>query len=256
MLGWFALAWAQDPVLKLVVTDPSGSVVLEDARPLPFEIVLPGDGHALMIYAAPFEGGRALIDLVTGPMRDGDRPVTRFERSSELEPWVGRVVEVPWKHKGTWSVRAAWGTTWEAPAPEPSAEACEPASGPVLTRALSVRFDDGTGYAVAPGVAATPSGEGRARVSTGGLSFDVGVEPGDVGEAVLDPTGHRYVSGPTPRRLPAGLVGRTTLGEVWFEGAEAIAVTTQPRIDATVVEVRTACASVWLAPPPPTIRIE
>ncbi|MCA9492833.1 MAG: hypothetical protein KC621_23035, partial [Myxococcales bacterium] len=122
-------------------------------------------------------------------------------------------------------------------------------------RERTARFDDGTGYAVSPGVAAEPSGEGRARVTTGGLSFEIAVEPGDVAEAVADPAGHQYASSPTPRVLPAGLVGRTTLGEVRFDGASELTVATQPRIDASVVEVRVPCASVWLAPPPPAIRM-
>ncbi len=243
---------ADPPLIALVVTDPEGAVVLDETLPLthPLERTFLVDTHGLGLWIAPFDDRRAVVELVTGKVKDGV-PKTRFSRSDELDPFLPADLELGYKREPPWRVEVTLGRVWAAPEPTTGVGACAAEEGSVTARELVATLDDGTGYVVAAGVPVEPTTPGTGRVTLGGLSFAVRLVDGDLGPPQADVASRRFAA-PTrsPELLPPGVVGHTALGEVRWDAPTPLPVAARSAVDAEVVTVEVPCARVVLRPRP------
>lgn len=125
----------------------------------------------------------------------------------------------------------------------------------VTSREIVGKLEDGTGYRVAAGVPVMAEGEGKWRVSTGGLSFVIDApNPEDVGISYRA-SPHFEAIAEHPVALPAGTIGQTALGPVTWTGDAPIPVVAMRGAADPRATVRVACAEVRLAPTPGTLTL-
>lgn len=118
----------------------------------------------------------------------------------------------------------------------------------VTSREVVGKFPDGTGYRVAAGVPVTEEGEGRYRVSTGGLSFVIETADKDDIAFYYRGSGHFDAMAEHPVSFPAGTLGQTALGPVTWAGPEPIPVAGLRGVAHPRATVRVPCAEARVAP--------
>lgn len=109
-----------EAVLLVEVADADGTVLLAEEVALPADRAVVTGKRALGLYAARFDGTRAVLELVAGRSVDG-RPKPRWQESHELDPFAPFEGTVTYKD-ASWRVRATLGERWSPPAPVPAAE--------------------------------------------------------------------------------------------------------------------------------------
>ncbi len=164
-------------VAAMVVTDPSGEVVLQHEGPLPLErVVASVDGRSgLMVWVAAAGEVGQVVEVDLGPLRDGE--VRTKRREAHMASELGEIVAArPRWRGGTWDVRVVVGRVGSIEGPR-----CD---APLVEHG----FDDGTGWRAPEG----------APPALGGLEVSAGERPADAIGRVGDGWARWTEDGPAP----------------------------------------------------------